>query len=305
MKVPHPTRPTWKVLAHGGAGPRRSTAAQRTCLAETLIIGAELILGGQSALDAVETMIRHLEDSGLFNAGLGARRQLDGVQRMDASIMEGNTLRAGGVASVERIRNPIRAARLVLEETDHVLVVGQQASRLAKYFALPRIHALKGDRRPRSGHKNPLANRKTLALYKKMVGHGTVGAVALDQDGHLAAGASTGGVPNMLPGRVGDSPLIGSGVYADNEGGAISMTGIGEGIIRLALAKRIACAMERGRSPIQAARDSLNMLVSRVHGQAGCLVLKADGRFAIRHVTPFMSAGHWDGKGKPTVRDTF
>ena len=305
MKSSRPTQPTWRVLAHGGAGPRESTAAQRACLAETLILGAELIRGGQTALNAVEAMIRHLEDSGLFNAGSGSRRQLDGVQRMDASIMEGTTLRAGGVASVEGIRNPIRAARLVLEETDHVLVVGQQASRLAKYFALPRIHALKGVWKHRSGHKDPVANRRTLALYKKMAGHGTVGAVALDQDGHLAAGASTGGVPNMLPGRVGDSPLIGSGVYADNEGGAISMTGVGEGIIRLAVAKRIACAMERGRSPLQAARDSLNVLVARVNGQAGCLVLRPDGRFAIRHVTPFMRAGHWDGKGKPTVRDTF
>ena len=109
----------------------------------------------------------------------------------------------------------------------------------------------------------------------------------------------------MLPGRVGDSPLIGAGVYADNKAGAISMTGFGEGIIRLALAKQISCAMENGKSPVQAARESLNDLETRIQGEAGCLVLAPDGRFAIRHGTPFLSAGHWNGKGKPTVSDKF
>jgi len=305
LKSLHLTQPTWKILAHGGAGPRRSTAAQRTCLSETLILGSDILQVGQSALDAVEAMIRHLEDSGLFNAGSGSRQQLDGSQRMDASIMEGTGLRAGGVANLELVRNPIVAARLVMEETDHVLVVGQQATRLARHFGLPRIHSVRGARRQSSGKGRRLPNRKSLALYKKMAHYGTVGAVALDQEGQLAAGASTGGVPIMLPGRVGDSPLIGSGVYADNRAGAISMTGLGEGIIRLAMAKQIASAMENGRSPVQAARESLNDLVTRIQGQAGCLVLAPDGRFAIRHVTPFMKAGHWNGKGKPKVGDTF
>jgi beta-aspartyl-peptidase (threonine type) len=192
-----------------------------------------------------------------------------------------------------------------MERTDHVLVVGQQATRLARHFGLPRIHAVKEAKRPSFGKGRHLSNKKTLALYKKMAHYGTVGAVALDQEGHLAAGASTGGVPVMLPGRVGDSPLIGSGVYADNRAGAISMTGLGEGIIRLALAKQIAIAMENGKSPVQAARKSLNDLVTRIQGQAGCLALAPDGRFAIRHVTRFMRAGHWNGKGNPTVGDTF
>ena len=224
---------------------------------------------------------------------------------MDASIMEGKRLRAGGVANLEAIRNPIMAARLVMEETDHVLVVGQPATRLARHFGLPRIQSVKGATRQSTGKKRPLPNEKTVTLYKKMAHYGTVGAIALDLHGHLAAGASTGGVPVMLPGRVGDSPLIGSGVYADNKAGAISMTGLGEGIIRLALAKQIASAMENGRSPVQAARESLNELVTRIQGQAGCLVLAPDGRFAIRHVTPFMSAGHWNGKGQPIVSDKF
>jgi beta-aspartyl-peptidase (threonine type) len=256
-------------------------------------------------LDAVEAMIRNLEDSTLFNAGAGSRRQLDGVQRMDASIMEGTRLRAGGVANLEGIRNPITAARLVMEKTDHVLLVGQQASRLARHFRLPRQYRLKETMRVSSGENRSLPNRKTLALYKRMAHYGTVGAVALDLHGELAAGASTGGIPTMLPGRVGDSPLIGSGVYADNMAGAISMTGLGEGIMRLALAKQIAVAMENGSSPVQAARKALTDLVTRIRGQAGCLALAPDGRFAIRHVTAFMSAGHWNGKGKPTVGDKF
>ena len=224
---------------------------------------------------------------------------------MDASIMEGTGLRAGGVANLEHIRNPIVAAKLVMEKTDHVLVVGQQAKRLSRYFGLPRIPPVRGRLKQPSGKKSSSTNKKTLALYKKIAHYGTVGAVALDQFGRLAAGASTGGVPIMLPGRVGDFPLIGSGIYADNKTGAISMTGIGEGIMRLALAKEIACAMERGRSPVQAAHQSLNALVKRVQGQAGGLILARDGRFAIRHVTPYMSAGYWNGKGHPTVKDKF
>ena len=270
-----------------------------------MILGFEVLQAGQPALDAVEVMIRHLEDSSLFNAGSGSRRQLDGAQRMDASIMEGTTLQAGAVASLEQIQNPIAAARLVMEETDHVLVVGQQAIRLARHFGLANIRTKKEVLGSSQGKKRPKVNKKTLSLYRDMAHYGTVGAVALDQDGRLAAGASTGGVPIMLPGRVGDSPLIGAGVYADNRAGAISMTGLGEGIMRLAMAKHIAVAMENGKTPAQAARESLNALVTRIQGQAGCLALAPDGRYAIRHVTPFMSAGQWNGKGHPTVGDQF
>ena len=129
----------------------------------------------------------------------------------------------------------------------------------------------------------------------------TVGAVALDSRGNLAAGASTGGVPMMFPGRVGDTPLIGSGVYADNKAGAISMTGLGESIIRLAIAKQIAQNMKNGKKPGAAARQALVELVDRIQGEAGCLVLAPNGRFVIRHTTPWMSAGYWNGQGKPIV----
>lgn len=294
-----------RVLVHGGAGRRRATVAQRKCIAETLALGIELLQNDQSALDAVETMIRYLEGSGRFNAGIGSRQQLDGRQRMDAALMEGALLRAGAVAGLEDICHPISAARIVMEKTDHVLIISSHASKLAKHFGLERLE--KSKKSP-SQPRTPVVrtrNMKTLALYRKMAAYETVGAVALDEYGTLAAGASTGGVSMMLPGRVGDSPLIGAGVYADNEAGAVSMTGLGEGIIRLALAKHILFAMKNGQKPLLATRHALKSLVNRVQGEAGCLVLAPNGQFSIRHVTPWMIAGHWNGRGKPFVADQF
>ncbi len=248
---------------------------------------------------AVEHTIGLLEQSGLFNAGRGANRQLDGVQRMDAAIMEGAHLKAGAVASIEGIAHPITAARLVMEETDHVLLVGSFAGRFSQHFKL--------DRHRSNGAPRLLSYDRILAKQKRSITerHGTVGAVALDRSGTVAAGASTGGIDSMLPGRVGDSPLIGCGVYADNQSGAVSMTGIGEGIIRLVIAKSICDRLAMGKSPAVAARQVLRMLVSRIRGSAGALVLSPDGRFAIRHVTPHMAAGWWNGAGQPTVQGQF
>lgn len=247
---------------------------------------------------AVEHTIRVLERSGLFNAGKGSKSQLDGVQRMDASIMEGESLRAGAVASVEGIVHPITAARGVMEETVHVLLVGQFATKFARHFKIERH---------RHGTK-PLRLSYGAMLRQKRSArdrHGTVGAVALDHTGTVAAGASTGGIDLMLPGRVGDTPIIGCGVYADNESGAVSMTGLGEGIIRLAVAKEICERLADGRTPATAARLVLQKLVARINGAAGTLVLKPNGQFAIMHVTPYMAAGWWDGKRVPTVREQF
>ncbi len=263
--------------------------------------------GGEGALDTVERMIRHLEASGLFNAGLGSRQQLDGVQRMDAAIMEGDMLAAGAVAGLEGFLHPISAARLIMDETDHVFLIGQQAVRVATHFELEQCETpLKNLSKRSASYAIGMRNKKSLALYKKMAKYDTVGAVALDRFGHLAAGTSTGGVAMMLPGRVGDSPIIGAGVYADNRAGAISMTGLGESIMRMVMAKQIALLMKNGRSPALAARLTLNELATRIKGgEAGCLVMAPDGRFAIRHVTSWMSAGHWNGKGKPVVADQF
>lgn len=286
------------ILAHGGAGLRTMTAPQAACLQAALEIGYHVLDRGASSLAAVEQVIRVLEWSGLFNAGKGARRQLDGVRRMDASIMEGQALWAGAVASIEGIVHPITAARLVMEETNHVLLVGPMATAFARHFKLEGQRPGTPKRRPSYGamlkQKQPPRER-----------HGTVGAVALDRSGTVAAGASTGGIEQMVPGRVGDTPIIGCGVYADNQSGAVSMTGIGEGIMRIAAAKEICDGLTRGKGPAAAAQAVLKKLVTRIDGAAGALVLAPNGRFAIKHVTPRMAAGWWDGIGKPTVGDQF
>ena len=292
------------------------TASQAACLRAALHVGYHLLDRGGSALSAVEHAIRVLEQSGCFNAGKGAKLQLDGVRRMDASIMEGRDLCAGAVASVEGIVHPITAARLVMEHTSHVLMVGPPATAFARHFKLERQPC-----RPRRGQVSVptwtrVLSRDTLRLYRaKMVkgglswreraGRETVGAVALDRFGTVAAGASTGGIEVMLPGRVGDTPIIGCGVYADNQSGAVSMTGLGEGIIRVAVAKEICDRLTRGKSPGPVARGVLNRLATRVNGSAGTLVLTPKGRFAIAHGTPRMAAGWWDGTGEPTVGDVF
>ena len=274
------------------------TSPQGACLRAALQVGYHWLDRGSSALVAVEQTIRVLERSGLFNAGTGAHLQLDGVRRMDASIMEGENLRAGAVASIEGIVHPITAASLVMDETDHVLLVGPMATKFAKHFKM--------ERQPFTGKPRRFsyetALRKTAHNRDQ---HGTVGAVALDRAGIVAAGASTGGIDRMLPGRVGDTPIIGCGVYADNETGAVSMTGLGEGIIRLAVAKSICDLLERGKTPAMAARLVLQKLVARIHGAAGCLVLTPQGRFTIRHSTPHMMAGYWAGRGIPVVNDSF
>ncbi|TAL09236.1 MAG: hypothetical protein EPO02_10745 [Nitrospirae bacterium] len=302
------------ILAHGGAGAKVVTPAQLACLAEALAAGHILLERGSTAAAAVEVTIRVMEGSGLFNAGTGAHLQLDGMRRMDASIMEGRLLRAGAVAGIEHIRHPITAARLVMEKTAHVLLISKHATRFADHFKLerqtrrPRKPALPPSRRNamREAVTATGPQRRMLRLYEKMLGLETVGAVALDAEGTVAAGASTGGIAFMLPGRVGDSPLIGCGVYADNDAGAVSMTGLGEGIIRIAVAKEIADRLAAGASPATAARLTLKKLVVRIEGAAaGALVLAPDGRFAIRHTTPTMCAGYLTGAGRPVVADRF
>lgn len=285
------------ILAHGGAGSRSMTVQQSACIRAALQVGYAWLDRGSSALLAVEQTIRVLERSGLFNAGTGSKVQLDGMRRMDASIMEGHQLRAGAVASIEGIIHPITAARLVMERTPHVLLVGPSAGRFARHFRL--------ESQPSARKLRRYSLESVLRKYGKSHGHGTVGAVALDQTGTVAAGASTGGIEVMLPGRVGDTPIIGCGVYADNETGAVSMTGWGESIIRLAVAKEICERLRYGKMPVLAVREAFRRLVAKVQGSAGALVLTPKGRFAMAHVTQYMAAGWWDGIGQPTVQGQF
>jgi beta-aspartyl-peptidase (threonine type) len=291
------------------------TAAQADCLRAALRVGHHFLDRGGSALGAVEQTIRVLERSGLFNAGTGSHLQLDGVRRMDASLMEGRELRAGAVASIEDVVHPITAARLVMEETGHVLLVGPPATAFAAHFRMERQSGPPKARPVRTRSMTRAFLRRTLRLQRNRMekrlevreryGKETVGALALDGAGTVAAGASTGGIDVMLPGRVGDTPLIGCGCYADDRSGAVSMTGLGEGIIRLAVAKSICDRLARGKSPGTAASMVLRQLVARIQGAAGALVLAPDGRFAVAHVTPRMAAGWWDGRGQPTVGDRF
>lgn len=286
------------IAVHGGAGtlPRRamSAAAQRRYergLESALEAGYAVLAAGGSGLDAVCAAVVELEDSPLFNAGRGAVYNADGRHEMDAGVMDGATLAAGAVAAVGRIRNPVLAARAVMEKSRHVLLVGRGAERFAAR------HGLKMEQ---PAYFATAARR--LALRRKLRGHhGTVGAVARDRDGNLAAATSTGGYTGKLPGRVGDSPLIGAGTYADNATCAVSGTGLGEAFIRAALAHDIAARMRyAGESLAAAARKGL-AAVAQLGGDGGLIAVDRSGRL----VMPFNSEGMYraciDTAGRRTV----
>lgn len=286
------------LIVHGGAGDRKPSNKALKTLSASLSYGHEILKNNGTALEAVVGAISLLEDSGVFNAGSGGNLQLDGIRRLDASVMEGRELKTGAVIGVEGIKNPVRLARLIMDMPNTMLTnVGAQ--KIAQAHCLdplpgPDRRALEKVRKLKKGEGG------ALHLFKKYFS--TVGAAALDLHGSLAAGASTGGIQAMLPGRVGDSPVIGAGVYAENSQGAVSCTGTGEYILRLALAKEI--CMNLGSMPPRAAsRHSLRRLV-RTGGAGGVIVLDNRGRFAILHTTLFMAAGYADRKGI-TVREGF
>ncbi len=277
------------VIVHGGAGRSRSTKKSLQKISEALTEGYGVLKDNGTALDAVVLAITIMEDSGFFNAGSGSALQLDGVRRLDASLMEGKDLQAGAVIGLEGIRNPIKAARMIMD-TPHVMLSNVGAGVIAKDLeplpwpdakALQRLERIKKQ------------EKETVAMYDEHFS--TVGAVALDVHGNLASGTSTGGLSAMLPGRVGDSPIIGAGTYADNASGAVSCTGKGEAIIRLSLAKEISMNLKIS-TPSRSARLSLRRLL-RIGGRAGVIVLDVKGRFAIMHTTAYMASGYVDKKG--------
>jgi len=280
------------LVVHGGAWaiPDNVVEDHRRGVRNALRVGWEVLASGGSALKAVEEAVVVMEDDDTFDAGLGSFLTADGKVQMDALIMDGGTMRAGGVGCVERIRNPIRAARLILSESPHVYFVGEGAEQFAAQLGIQLIdnRELVIDR-----ERKRLAEAKAKAAAGErdltFAGHDTVGAVALDGSGHLAAATSTGGTVNKTPGRVGDSSLIGCGCYADDQSGAVSCTGWGEPIMKLVLGKWATDRIASGSVPELAAREAIGYLNSRLDGHGGMILLDARGRYGIAHNTPRMA----------------
>jgi beta-aspartyl-peptidase (threonine type) len=299
------------LVIHGGAGLERKNvteadeAAMRAALGRALARGHEALAAGKPALDAVTAAITVLEDDPLFNAGKGAVFNHDGRNELDASLMDGATLMAGAVAGVHRVRNPILLARAVMEHSPHVMMVGDGAEAFAReqgidlvdpsYFRTERRwqqlqRALKEDASGQAHADNATARH-----------FGTVGAVALDGQGHLAAGTSTGGMTDKRYGRVGDSPIIGAGTYA-NTRCAVSGTGWGEFYIRVSAAHEICARMAYlGETPAQAGKAVIERQIPQMGGDGGAIVLGADGSMAFPFNTEGMARGWIGADGVPHV----
>lgn len=276
---------------HGGcgnpaAGVVRDEDAYHRALEEALAAGSGVLEGGGSALDAVQAAVCSLEDCPLFNAGRGSVLTTDGHVEMDAAVMSGADLRAGAVAGVTRVRHAVELARTVLEETPHVLLVGAGAERLAVTYGLELCEP--------DWFVTDRQRERWMAVK------GTVGAVALDGDGHLAAATSTGGVRGQLPGRVGDSPLIGAGTYADDSTCAVSATGDGELIVRALVAAEVASLMRHSGVPLEeACVRTLRDRVGPLRGDAGLIALDREGNVAMPANTTVMHRGVVRDGGRP------
>ena len=285
--------------------PDEARAAHEAGVRNALAAGYALLAHGASAVDAVEAAVAVMEDDETFDAGRGSFLTREGTVQLDALLMDGGstgTLRAGGVACVERLLNPIHAARVVLDKSPHVYFVGRDAEAFAAShgMALVENSALVIDRereRLAEAHRKEAAGLPdetfsgTPSIANELLSHDTVGAVALDVEGNLAAATSTGGTLNKAPGRVGDSSLIGCGCYADNQSAAVSLTGWGEPIMKLVLGKWAVDHVEAGCSPAKAADDAIAYLFQRLGGHGGIILLGPDGNFGIAHNTPRIAWG--------------
>ena len=296
-------KPEWTLLIHGGAGVMRRAemtpeldAAYRAGLNEALEAGAKVLASGGKAVDAVQAAVIVLEDNPNFNAGKGAVLTREGVAELDASIMDGRDRRAGAVAQVRTVKNPVRAARYVMDKTGRVMFAGPDVDDMAKdagleivppeYFITPR--------------RQEALRRALAGTFVPMDRYGTVGAVAMDRDGNLAAATSTGGLNAKPPGRVGDAPIIGAGTYADNASCAVSATGDGEYFIRASVARMICARVAmQDMSAEQAAQATLDE-VKALGGTGGVIVLSHDGSVALSMNTEGMFRGRADASG---VRD--
>jgi len=294
------------LVIHGGAGvvakdvtPQREKAVRAT-LQRALESGYAQLKAGKPALDAVTAVITVLEDDPLFNAGKGAVFTHDGRNELDASIMDGSTLRAGSVANVHRVKNPILLARAVMEKSPHVMLVGDGAEEFARSVGVELVdpkYFYTEDRWQQLQDALKKDREKNIAPTKAPH-HGTVGAVALDAHGHLAAGTSTGGMTDKRYGRVGDSPIIGAGTYA-NATCAVSATGWGEYYIRANAAHDICARVEyRGEPVAQAAKEVVMDVIPKLGGDGGVIALDAAGNFAMPFNTEGMYRGWVDRDGK-------
>lgn len=303
-------RPPWAIAIHGGTGgaargemSAQSEAAHRAALARSLKIGSDILERGGSALDAVEAVVRDLEDEPLFNAGKGAVFTADGRVELDAAVMDGSTLAAGAVAGVTRTRNPISLARRVMEKSAHVMLAGQGADRFSQAQGLEQVdnsyfytdhqwrsleRTLKQRGLPVPPRPASLAKPQAKRGDGLIVDHqfGTVGVVALDARGNVAAGTSTGGMVAKQWGRVGDSPIIGAGTYAANQSCAVSGTGKGEVFIRLTLAREVCALVQYQHKPLQAAADELIGRVKGLGAGGGLIAVTPQGDIAWSYNTP-------------------
>jgi beta-aspartyl-peptidase (threonine type) len=284
------------LLIHGGAWamPDDAIAAHEAGIANALATGYALLEQGATAVDAVEAAVAVMEDDDTFDAGRGSFLTQDGRVQMDALLMNGENLRTGGVACVERLRNPIRAARLVLDKSPHVYFVGTGAERFARQHGMALCDNMdlvvpREQERLYKAQADELAGLPDETFSGSLDSHDTVGAVALDVHGNIAAGTSTGGTLNKAPGRVGDSSLIGCGCYADNLSAAVSLTGWGEPIMKLVLGKWAVDRVAAGASPDEAAREAIAYLFNRLGGHGGIILLGPDGRVGLAHNTPRMA----------------
>lgn len=322
-----PQNPRLGFIIHGGAGVIRKGSLTperekeyREKLEEALLAGYKALQAGKTSLDAVEIAIRVMEDSPLFNAGKGAVFTNDGKNELDASIMDGKTLGAGAVAGLHRVKNPITLARAVMEKSPHVMMIGDGAEKFAaeqkielvdpKYFwTQPRWDALQRVLKEEKAKEVPDPKSKVQSQTLD-VGHrtldynrfGTVGAVALDKDGNLAAGTSTGGMTNKKYGRVGDAPIIGAGTYANNDSCAVSATGWGEFFIRLSVARDICSIMEYRAMPIQNAADIvIKQKLQKLGGDGGIIGMDKFGNMGISFNSEGMYRAYINVDGKPVV----
>jgi beta-aspartyl-peptidase (threonine type) len=306
------------LLIHGGAWamPDADVEAHERGIANALDAGYAVLERGGTAVEAVEAAVVAMEDDEIFDAGRGSYLTNDGRVQLDALLMNGENLRAGGVACVEHLRNPIRAARLVLEQSPHVYFVGVGAERFATQHGMrlcdnmdlviprerERLYAAQAAEL--RGLKDTLFSGEPPAP-DPMLSHDTVGAVALDAHGNLAAGTSTGGTLNKAPGRVGDSSLIGCGCYADNLSAAVSLTGWGEPIMKLVLGKWAVDRVAAGAAPQEAATAAIAYLYDRLGGHGGVILLAPNGEIGLAHNTPRMAWGlaTKDGKSLGVTRN--